>query len=1195
LGGGSFEYRWNRRGLPWKQFVRDNPNGASAFQVVQYTYDNASQLTLVERSGLSGAIENDMELVYDKDGYLIERHEWNGQDSSLGAFVYRYDYGDAENGAMHQLASVSRNWGSNGSGGFNKTEVVWQAGDGSGSVSDAYDEMGRLLAWRDSIGLKNYQTFDSFGRLRRKYREAESGKYTASEYKYNSRGYVREIEVGGIAGTPASPSSVWWDQHRIYRLNNEGDLLYTEVYEEVNGATSVYPSRRHEYRLDGWGRVLSNELWHGKKDATASLAQVAVVEYDYDALNRVIQKRVIDDASQSTYVEVVDVHYDDSIAEVRTIRTVSGTNGFSEEWKTKYDDLGRPYEDIQKEWDAGSGAFNSNTRTWKTDWDYLDRAWGSEDPEGVRHEVGFDGRGRLDWEKRIAAGGTSDHETDYQYHATNGTLWKVVDAESKVTIFDTDSSNFNRPLKTTYPDGRWEKVDSRDSFGRVTQISDSRTPLTRTFTYSFGRLVSDVADWGSNANIVGPSKFTWEYDVEEREVTSKVFTGTSGAYTQVWETYRDFNPLGELETETQGAGSDAMSWGFVSGYAGEIRRVNYPAGLGITKGLFDYADDGRPIGAEYSDSAVMADYQFAYNGRRLATRTDTESDLRLETGYDGWGHLTKVEWAHDTGSGWAVLDGQERAFDPASRVIARKRSIDTNGEVFEHDDFGRLETWYQGVPSALSHTPGSVPSSWTKLEDYDLNEVYARTEVTKQTSGQSATTESYTSTSGAHFYNTVPDGQGGTKGRTEYEGYLSDDSDFLYRYDAWGRLTEVERKSDNTVIREHLHDVSGRRVRTIDNTGKSTRHLYWGSRLAAQFDEGTSPANIRTYGYAGGGDSEAFVVVTGAGAANGSYDLARDFQGSILALTDRSTGSVVERYRYSAFGEVSIEDATGTSLSASAFANDRFFMGRPLDAETGLYDVRARWYDSATGSFISPDPWGSVDSWNMYQYGFATPGTWLDPSGLSSGDPIWVAILKNWYKLTPAGAAMLVGGVAATALGTAAGTIPGFADGFAEGVEGILGEAGELVAEASPIIGEIMIPGSQLFPGESGSGGTTAHTPGPTPTAPTPSAEVPPVPAQSPDLIFIWICGVLVPVLDSQLFPDAFDARDGNGKNDQHGSDSKSESTRNRIEDLEKELANLNKDQGPKKDKKKLRDTINQLKKDLKRSEKGENHSRRPK
>ena len=997
-GERTFEYWYNDRGLPHKSFVHDTA-GTKPSEAIEYFYDAASQITRVDTTGLNGAFEKDRELFYDKDGYITEIHEWNGQDEDLGAFVYKYEYDLATTGALHLLAKVTRNWDPQTGGGYGKTETVWEAGDGTGTVLDAYDDRGRLLAWRDSIGLKNYQTFDAFGRLRRKYKEAEATKYTAAEYKYNSRGYVREIEVGGIEGTPASPTRVWWDQHRKFKVNNEGDLLYAEVYEGQGGAQALVPSRRQEFDIDGWGRVLSHSVYHGKRDATASMVQIAVSEYDYDALGRVTQRRWLEDVAQSTNVDTVDVTYNDVLRQVETVRTVTGSNGFSEKWVTKYDALGRPYEDIQHEWNASTSTFGA-TRTWKTSWDFLDRAWASEDPLGVRFEQEFDGRGRVDWEKRVAAGGGASHTTDYQYHTTNGTLWKVVDAEGAVTQFDTDPLDFNRLLKTTYADGRFEEIDSRDSYGRITGLSDSRTDLARTLTYSYGRLISDVATWGSNNNIVGPAKLTWEYDIEDREVTSKVYTESGGAYTQVWETNRDFNWIGELVSETQGAGGDAMTWGFESGYSGELRRVDYPTGLGLTKGVFQYADDGRPESAQYHDSALVADYQFAYHGGRLATRTDLESDIRLETGHDGWGHLTKVEWAHDDGSTWDLLDGQERAFDTASRVIARKRSIDTNGEVFEHDAFGRLEDWYQGVPNALAHTPGSAPSTWGTLESYDLNKVYARTQVTKQVSGQSATTETYGSTGGAHFYDTVPDGQGGTKGRSEYEGYLSDDSDYLFRYDAWGRLAEVERKSDNTIIREHLYDASGRRVRTTDDSGQATRFLYWGGRLAAQFEEGASPANIRTYGYAGGSDSETFVVNTGAGSANGTFDLARDFQGSILALTDRATGDVVERYRYSAFGEVSIEDAQGGALSTSAYANDRFFMGRPLDLETGYYDIRARWYDPRTGSFTSPDPMGAVDSWNMYQYGLATPGTWLDPLGLSASrpDPL-LELLSEWKGL----------------------------------------------------------------------------------------------------------------------------------------------------------------------------------------------------
>jgi len=76
-------------------------------------------------------------------------------------------------------------------------------------------------------------------------------------------------------------------------------------------------------------------------------------------------------------------------------------------------------------------------------------------------------------------------------------------------------------------------------------------------------------------------------------------------------------------------------------------------------------------------------------------------------------------------------------------------------------------------------------------------------------------------------------------------------------------------------------------------------------------------------------------------------------------------------------------------LSASALGNTRFFLGRPYDAELGIYDLRARWYDPRLGVFLSPDPLGPVDSWNAFQYGFATAGTWFDPFGWQSNDTQW--------------------------------------------------------------------------------------------------------------------------------------------------------------------------------------------------------------
>ena len=228
------------------------------------------------------------------------------------------------------------------------------------------------------------------------------------------------------------------------------------------------------------------------------------------------------------------------------------------------------------------------------------------------------------------------------------------------------------------------------------------------------------------------------------------------------------------------------------------------------------------------------------------------------------------------------------------------------------------------------------------------------------------------------------------------EPHLSDGAHY-FRWDAWGHLSEVD-NSSSQLIRKHHYDAEGRRVRTEEtvygaNGGTTVERLvYLGARLAMTFTESTNKDDMQTFGYAGGADGESFVVMTNSVSplVDGSFALARDFQGSILALIDRTTKNVVERYRYGAFGQVSIEDASGSPLTESAYGNTRFFLGKPFDAEVGIYDLRARWYDPATGSFLSPDPLGPVDSWNLYQYGFGTPGKWMDPFGLqNSGGHGW--------------------------------------------------------------------------------------------------------------------------------------------------------------------------------------------------------------
>jgi RHS repeat-associated protein len=84
-------------------------------------------------------------------------------------------------------------------------------------------------------------------------------------------------------------------------------------------------------------------------------------------------------------------------------------------------------------------------------------------------------------------------------------------------------------------------------------------------------------------------------------------------------------------------------------------------------------------------------------------------------------------------------------------------------------------------------------------------------------------------------------------------------------------------------------------------------------------------------------------------------------------------------------------DANGSAdlapIGSSTIANPYTYTGRRLDAETGLYQYRNRYYHAQLGRFVSRDPIGYEGSWlNHYEYVGGSPLIYLDPWGL---EKIW--------------------------------------------------------------------------------------------------------------------------------------------------------------------------------------------------------------
>jgi RHS repeat-associated protein len=113
----------------------------------------------------------------------------------------------------------------------------------------------------------------------------------------------------------------------------------------------------------------------------------------------------------------------------------------------------------------------------------------------------------------------------------------------------------------------------------------------------------------------------------------------------------------------------------------------------------------------------------------------------------------------------------------------------------------------------------------------------------------------------------------------------------------------------------------------------------------------------------------------GASAAARLYPLT-DAQGTTRFLTD-SSGNVVQAYSYSPYGQL--------TSTLSATTTPYLYTGENLDQETGLQYLRARYYDPATGRFISRDPMrGTLTNpitQNPYIYAGDNPTAYVDPSG----------------------------------------------------------------------------------------------------------------------------------------------------------------------------------------------------------------------
>ncbi len=168
-----------------------------------------------------------------------------------------------------------------------------------------------------------------------------------------------------------------------------------------------------------------------------------------------------------------------------------------------------------------------------------------------------------------------------------------------------------------------------------------------------------------------------------------------------------------------------------------------------------------------------------------------------------------------------------------------------------------------------------------------------------------------------------------------------------YAYDAHGRLVQA---NGQTLV----YDAIGRRL-----SKGNTAFLYIRDEEIGSFERG-QPKELRISGYRRAISIEMDSI---------PYIPIHDVQDTIRTLVDWKTGETKQNNESDAFGR-EINPVVPYAYASKCF-----------DADTGLFYFGKRYYDPSLGRWLTPDPLGSINGSNLYQYVYNNPFRYTDLDG----------------------------------------------------------------------------------------------------------------------------------------------------------------------------------------------------------------------
>ena len=672
------------------------------------------------------------------------------------------------------------------------------------------------------------------------------------------------------------------------------------------------------------------------------------------------------------------------------------TDSTGAEWKYVYDLTGRLTSATDPAGDTTSYAYDRFGRErsringageceYTLDYDALGRVTARTDGEGNTTAFAYHPDGKI----RVVTG--PDNLTEYQaVYDIWGRPDSETDGNGNTTVYEKD--RWGHVTGVTLPDGGVEKY-RYDYAGNVTSATDANGNRTifryngnnqlrsiekenksiRSFVYDAegrcirsldanGNLAETVYNMDSNPVMVTGSRKPDTGNMQLPSLRSLYTYDAQGNLVEASENGTVYH----YTHDTEGRVLTKSAWGktlYENRYdsCGRLRELV----TGNQTTLYRYDRAGR-LAEACASNGIRAQYQYDRNG--MQTTMLYGNGLRTSCTYDGRSQLTGMETVRGDGT---VLHKAAYGYDNAGNRIFREEQHTGRMAQIQHDKTGytydsmnRLteEKRNDAVTAYRYDSAGNRTAKSTagRIEQYIYNNRNQLTELhCLETSAGIAGTSVI-----RYTYDNA--------GNLTEEDHLTADGiskkKQFYAYDAYNRNTEI---TGDDFTQQNHYDAEGYRDTVTEkdlHTGntKTTGFAYQQGMLLAELDENKEAIRHYILG-------NAYIGV------DNSYYLT-DEQGSVrYVLSADANANVQNTYQYDAFGEnVARDERIPNRLKYNAQIEDEL---------TGLYYLRARYYNASIGRFTQEDVIYN-DGLNLYAYCGSNPVMYCDPSGYKKNEAL---------------------------------------------------------------------------------------------------------------------------------------------------------------------------------------------------------------